>query len=55
MQRVHIRVTMAKDGRTPVLELVVDQVKVAELSPIDVIEANMQFASSLRWVLDSKR
>ena len=46
-QRVHIRVT--KDGAKTNFELMVDGLKVADLNYIDVLEAAMQFVSSLRW------
>jgi hypothetical protein len=46
-QRVHIRVL--KDGAKTNFELVVDGLKIAELNYIDILEAAMQFVSSLRW------
>ena len=46
-QRVHIRVT--KDGSKTNFELMVDGLKVADLNYIDILEAAMQFVSSLRW------
>lgn len=48
--RVRIRVTM--NGKTPEYELMVDQLKVADLSWIEVLELSMQADSSLRWVLE---
>lgn len=46
-QRCHIRVT--KDGTKTNFELMVDGLKIADLNYIDVLEAAMQFVSSLRW------
>lgn len=47
-ERVHMRVV--RNGKeTATWELLVDGLKVAELNYIDVLEAAMQFVSSLRW------
>ena len=48
-QRVCIRVSLAKDGKTPIRELMVDGLKVGELSYVETLEAAMQFVSSLRY------
>ena len=47
--RVYVRVAMDADGKTPVRELMVDGLKVAELSYIDAITFAMQIVSSLRF------
>lgn len=46
-ERVHMRVT--KDGEKANYELIVDGLKVADLDWIDVLQAAVQFVSSLRW------
>lgn len=47
--KAYIRVSLAKDGKTPVRELVVDGLKVGELSYVETIELIMQSTSSLRY------
>lgn len=46
--KAYVRVTMQNDGKTPLYELVADQMKVCELSYIEVLELAMQATSSLR-------
>lgn len=48
-QRIAIRVTLGKDGRTPVRELLFDGLKVGEVSYVELIEFVMQATSSLRY------
>lgn len=45
--RTYIRVTM--DGKSPSFELMDRGSKVRDVSPTEIIEMIMQFASSLRW------
>lgn len=47
MHRYRIRVTM--DGKTPIRELMVDGLKVGELSFFECMELALQATSSLRW------
>lgn len=44
-----IRVTLGKDGKTPVRELLVDGLKVTDISYIELVEFIMQATSSLRY------
>jgi len=48
-QRLAIRVSLAKDGKTPVRELMVDGLKVSDISYVELIEFIMQATSSLRY------
>lgn len=48
-QRLCIRVTMGKDGKSPLRELMLDGYKLADLSYVDLIEFVMQATSSLRF------
>lgn len=48
-QRLAIRVTMGKDGKQPLRELMLDGFKIADLSYVEVIEFVMQATSSLRF------
>jgi len=48
-QRLAIRVSLAKDGKTPVRELMVDGLKVTDISYVELIEFIMQATSSLRY------
>ena len=47
--KLAIRVTLAKDGKTPVRELMYEGFKVGELSFIETVEFVMQASSSLRY------
>lgn len=47
--KLAIRVTLEKDGKTPKRELLVDGLKICEVSYVEVLEAAMQFVSSLRY------
>jgi hypothetical protein len=48
-QKLAIRVTLGKDGKTPVRELIYDGLKVGDVSYVDLIEFVMQATSSLRY------
>lgn len=48
-QRISIRVTLEPDGKTPKRELMVGGIKIADVSYVEVLEAAMQFVSSLRY------
>lgn len=48
-QRVYIRVTLEKDGKTAKRELVVDGATATELSYVETIELVMQGTSTLRY------
>ncbi|WP_165778476.1 hypothetical protein [Mesorhizobium wenxiniae] len=48
-QKLAIRVTLGKDGKTPVRELMYDGLKVGDISYVDLIEFVMQATSSLRY------
>jgi hypothetical protein len=48
-QKVCIRVSLAKDGKTPVRELMYDGLKVGEISYVELIDFIMQATSSLRY------
>ncbi len=47
--RVYVRVCMGEDGKTPERELVVNGLKVADLSYVEALEFAMQIVSSLRF------
>lgn len=49
MARLRVRVTMGEDGRTARRELILDGVKIADLSYVDTLEFILQATSSLRW------
>lgn len=56
IERLRVRVTLnPEDGRTACRELMLDGVKIADLSYVDVIEFIMQASSSLRWELPTTR
>lgn len=48
-QRVHIRVTLEKDGKTARRELVVDGENVTDLSYVETLELAMNATSTLRY------
>lgn len=48
-QKLYVRVSLAEDGKSPIREIMVDGQKVGEISYVEVIEALMQMASSLRF------
>ena len=48
-QRLAIRVTLEKDGKTPKRELMVDGLKISDVSYIELVEFIMQATSSLRY------
>lgn len=47
--KMAIKVTLAEDGRTPVRQLFFDGVKIGDVSYVEVLEAAMQFVSTLRF------
>ena len=47
--KMAIKVSLAEDGRTPARSLWVDGVKVCDVSYVEVLEAAMQFVSTLRF------
>lgn len=48
-QRVYVRVALDTDGKTPIRELVVDGLKISDLSYIEALELAMQIVSTLRY------
>lgn len=48
-ERVHVRVTMSEDGKTPIRTLVVDGIGITQISYIDTLKAGVQLINSLRW------
>lgn len=48
-QRVYIRVTLEKDGKTAKRELIVDGYAATDLSYVETLELAMQATSSLRY------
>ena len=48
-QRLKVRVTVNNDGKTVNRELMLDEMKVADLSYVELLEFAMQAISSLRW------
>lgn len=48
-QRLKVRVTVNNDGKTVNRELMLDGMKVADLSYVELLEFTMQAISSLRW------
>lgn len=48
-QRLCIRVTMGKDGKSPVRELMLDGYKLADLSYVETLEFVLNATSSLRF------
>lgn len=48
-ERLYVRVTVGEDGKTAKRELILDGVKIADVSYLDVISFIMQATSSLRW------
>lgn len=49
VQKMCIRVSLAKDGKTPVRELMYEGQKIGDVSYVDLIEFVMQATSSLRY------
>jgi hypothetical protein len=49
MTELRIRVSLEKDGKTAKRELMVDGVKICDLSFIELVEFVVQASSSLRW------
>lgn len=47
--KLHIRVSLAEDGKTPVRELMFDGRKIGEVSYIDLIEFIAQSVGTFRW------
>jgi len=52
---IYIRVTVAEDGKTMKREVMHDGYLVCEISPTEIIEAVMQFSSSLRYDVPKTR
>jgi hypothetical protein len=48
-QRLAIRVTLEKDGKTPKRELLYEGLKIGDVSYIELVEFIMQATSSLRY------
>ncbi len=49
LPKVHVRVVMGPDGKTPTYEVMHNGYKVCELSFIEVLELGAQCTSALRW------
>lgn len=47
--RLHIRVSLGEDGKTPVREVIFDGKKVGEISYVELIEFLAQAPSTLRY------
>lgn len=47
--KMAIKVNLAEDGKTPVRSLWFDGVKIGDVSYVEVLEAAMQFVSTLRF------
>lgn len=54
-QKLAIRVTMGTDGKQPQRELMLDGLKIADLSFVETIEFIMQASSSLRFERQSAK
>ncbi|MBZ9873059.1 hypothetical protein LB542_19620 [Mesorhizobium sp. BR1-1-9] len=48
-QKLCIRVTLEKDGKTPKRELLYDGLKVGDISYVELVDFIMQATSSLRF------
>ena len=48
-QKIAIRVTLEKDGKTPKRELLYDGFKVGDVSYVELVDFIMQATSSLRF------
>lgn len=49
MNKLHIRVSLAEDGKTAVRELIYEGRKIGDISFVETLEAAMQFTSTLRY------
>jgi hypothetical protein len=48
-----IRVRVSTDGQHPQWELIIDQVKVCDLTYVQTLELGLQIMSSLRWITEA--
>ena len=48
-QKMHIRVTLAEDGKTPIRTVIFDDREIGDISLIDLIEFLIQAPSTIRW------
>lgn len=53
MSELRIRVSLGEDGRSPSWELLVDGLKICDLTYIELVEHAIQATSSLRWIKES--
>ena len=54
-EKIHVRVTVGPDGRVINWELMVDGLKICDLSYLETLQMAMQATSSLRWKDDASR
>ncbi|WP_189523691.1 MULTISPECIES: hypothetical protein [unclassified Mesorhizobium] len=48
-----VRVRVSTDGKQPCWELLVDNLKVCDLTYIETLELGLQIMSSLRWITEA--
>jgi hypothetical protein len=53
--KIRIRTSLGDDGKSPAWELIVNNVKVCDLSYTELLEHCLQATSSLRWITEQKR
>ncbi len=53
--KLTIRVSLGADGKTPTWELMHEGTKVCDLSFTELVEHNVQTASSVRWIMERLR
>lgn len=53
--KIRIRTSLGDDGRTPSWELVVNNLKVCDLTYTELLEHALQATSSLRWITERKQ
>jgi hypothetical protein len=55
IDKIRIRVSLGNDGKTPSWELLIDGMKICDLTYTELLEHCLQATSSLRWVTEQKR
>lgn len=53
MSSERARVRVSTDGKQPQWELLVDNLKVCDLTYIETLELGLQIMSSLRWITEA--
>jgi hypothetical protein len=53
--KIRIRTSLGDDGKTPSWEMLVNNLKVCDLTYTELLEHVLQATSSLRWITEKQR